>query len=78
MTLYSITSSARASNVGGISRLSALARVRGFALKNRDFAIFWWAKPLFYKGLHRQFPVKTAVVKTYPIPQRALMRLDSL
>jgi hypothetical protein len=48
-------------------------------LKNRGFAIFWWAtKPLLYKGLHRQFRPKTAVVKTYPIPQGALMRLDSL
>jgi hypothetical protein len=55
-----------------------LARLRGFAVEKADFEIFWTAKYLIYKGRRLQFWPKTAVVKTYPIPKRGMMRIDSL
>jgi hypothetical protein len=56
----------------GISsqRLQRLARLRGFALENGNSTIFWTAKYLICKERRRPFWPKTAVVKTYPIPER--------
>jgi hypothetical protein len=49
---------------------SGLARLRGLALENADFTIFWIAKYLICKERRLPFWPKTAVVKTYPIPKR--------
>jgi hypothetical protein len=61
----------------GSSNLTALARLRGFALDNADFEIFFSAKSLICQGWRLQFWRKTAVVKTYPIPKLGVMRVDS-
>jgi hypothetical protein len=47
-----------------------LTRLRGFALENGNSTIFWTAKYLICKERRRPFWLKTAVVKTYPIPKR--------
>src|SRR6202022_2495622 len=52
-----------------------LARLRGFALENADFTVFCL---LIGKETGLQFSPKTAVVRTYPIPKRGLVRTDSL
>jgi hypothetical protein len=48
----------------------ALTRLRGFAVENANFEIFQTAKYLICKGRRLQFWPKTAVVKTYPIPNQ--------
>jgi hypothetical protein len=55
-----------------------LARVRGFASENADFEIFETAKYLICKGWGLQLRPRTSVVKTYPIPKRCVMQIDSL
>jgi hypothetical protein len=55
----------------------ALTLLRGFARENSDFEIFLSAKRLICQGLDLRFGLKTAVVKTYPIPKRGMVRIDS-
>jgi hypothetical protein len=49
---------------------AALTCLRGFALENADFTIFWMAKYLICNERRLRFWPKTAVVKTYRIPKR--------
>ncbi|HEY4960878.1 MAG TPA: DpnI domain-containing protein [Terriglobales bacterium] len=60
------------------SSLAILARLRGFALENADFEIFSTVKSLICNERRLRFRPKTVVVKTYPIPKRGMVRIDSL
>ena len=59
------------SGVQVLQKNVGLPRLRGFALENADFTIFWLAKYLICKERGLPFWLKTAVVKTYPIPKRS-------